>query len=173
MLSNPVVLKEVAELLIKKQDSDTKKMLAEAQATELHTKAQQLPNQGGVNPLEAQIKQAMAQADMQLKGADLQLKQAQIAEVQAKGQLDRTADPMKMADLQLRQRELDQKQEDAELDAINRKRDRESRERLAAVKLAEDMAANPQGLGVINSILDPNMVQRLESNEPKLKSGSD
>jgi hypothetical protein len=174
MLSNPVVLKEVAELLIKKQDSDTKRMLAEAQATELHTKAQQLPREGGgVNPLEAQIKQAMAQADMQLKGADLQLKQAQIAEVQAKGQLDRTADPMKMADLQLRQQELQQKQEDAELDAINRKRDRESRERLAAVKLAEDMAANPQGLGVVNSILDPNMVQRLESNEPKLKSGSD
>jgi hypothetical protein len=103
----------------------------------------------------------------------LQLKQAQIAEVQAKGQMDRTPDPMKMADLQLRQRELDQKQEDAELDAINRKRDRESRERLAAVKLAEDMAANPQGIGIVDQILDPGMVQRLESNEPKLKSGAD
>ena len=178
MLANPMVLKGLGDLLIKKQDSDTKKMVGEAQAAELHAKAQQIPQAGaaaggGVNPMDAQIKQAMAQADMQLKGADLQLKQAQIAEVQAKGQADRTADPMKMADLQLRQRELDQKQEDAELDAINRKRDRESRERLAAVKLAEDMAANPQGLGVVDQILDPGMVQRLESNEPKLKSGSD
>jgi len=178
MLANPLVLKGLGDLLIKKQDSDTKKMVGEAQAAELHAKAQQIPQAGaaaggGVNPMDAQIKQAMAQADMQLKGADLQLKQAQIAEVQAKGQADRTADPMKAADLQLRQRELDQKQEDAELDAINRKRDRESRERLAAVKLAEDMAANPQGLGVVNQILDPGMVQRLESNEPQLKSGSD
>jgi hypothetical protein len=178
MLANPLVLKGLGDLLIKKQDSDTKKMVGEAQAAELHAKAQQIPQAGaaaggGVNPMDAQIKQAMAQADMQLKGADLQLKQAQIAEVQAKGQADRTADPMKMADLQLRQRELDQKQEDAELDAINRKRDRESRERLAAVKLAEDMAANPQGLGVVSQILDPGMVQRLESNEPQLKSGSD
>jgi hypothetical protein len=178
MLANPMVLKGLGDLLIKKQDSDTKKMVGEAQAAELHAKAQQIPQAGaaaggGVNPMDAQIKQAMAQADMQLKGADLQLKQAQIAEVQAKGQADRTADPMKMADLQLRQRELDQKQEDAELDAINRKRDRESRERLAAVKLAEDMAANPQGLGVVSQILDPGMVQRLESNEPQLKSGSD
>jgi hypothetical protein len=152
--------------------------VGEAQAAELHAKAQQIPQEGateggGVNPMDAQIKQALAQADLQLKGADLQFKQAQIAEVQAKGQADRTADPMKMADLQLRQRELDQKQEDAELDAINRKRDRESRERLAAVKLAEEMAANPQGLGVVDQILDPGMVQRLEANEPKLKSGSD
>ena len=178
MLANPMVLKGIGDLLIKKQDSDTKKLVGEAQAAELHAKAQQIPQQGaqaggGVNPMDAQIKQALTQADLQLKGADLQLKQAQIAEVQAKGQADRTADPMKMADLQLRQRELDQKQEDAELDAINRKRDRESRERLAAVKLAEEMAANPQGLGVVDQILDPGMIQRLESNEPKLKSGTD
>jgi hypothetical protein len=144
----------------------------------MHAKAQQIPQEGaaptgGANPMDAQIKQAMAQADMQLKGADLQLKQAQIAEVQAKGQMDRAVDPMKMADLQLRQKELAQKQEDAELDAINRKRDRESRERLAAVKLAEDMAANPQGLGVVNQIVDPGMIDRLESNEPKLNSGTD
>jgi hypothetical protein len=177
MLSNPMVLKGLGDLLIKKQDSDTKKLVGEAQAAELHAKAQQIPQEGaqagGLNPMDAQIKQAQLQADLQLKGADLQLKQAQIAEVQAKGQMDRTADPMKMADLQLRQRELDQKQEDAELDAINRKRDRESRERLAAVKLAEEMAANPQGLGVVDQILDPGMIQRLESNEPKLKSGTD
>ena len=41
------------------------------------------------------------------------------------------------------------------------------------MKLAEEMAANPQGLGVVDQILDPGMIQRLESNEPKLKSGTD
>ena len=77
---------------------------------------------------------------------------------------------MKAADLQLRQRELDQKQEDAELDAINRKRDRESRERLAAVKLAEDLAANPAGIPIVQSIIPQDMLQRLESNEQPLTS---
>jgi len=179
IMGNPMILKEVADLLIKKQDSDSKKLVAEAQAAELHAKAQQIPQEGaqaqagGLNPMDAQIKQAQLQADLQLKGADLQLKQAQIAEVQAKAQMDQAVDPMKMADIQLRQQEMAQKQQDSELDAINRKRDRESRERLAAVKLAEDMAANPQGLGVVNQILDPNMVQRLEANEPKLKGGVD
>jgi hypothetical protein len=177
IMGNPMILKEVADLLIKKQDSDSKKLVAEAQAAELHAKAQQIPQEGaqagGLNPMDAQIKQAQLQADLQLKGADLQLKQAQIAEVQAKAQIGQAGDPMKMADLQLRQQELIAKQQDSELDAINRKRDRESRERLAAVKLAEDMAANPQGLGVVDQILDPGMIQRLESNEPKLKSGTD
>ena len=179
IMGNPMILKEVADLLIKKQDSDSKKLVAEAQAAELHAKAQQIPQEGaqaqagGLNPMDAQIKQAQLQADLQLKGADLQLKQAQIAEVQAKAQMGQAGDPMKMADLQLRQQELMAKQQDSELDAINRKRDRESRERLAAVKLAEDMAANPQGLGVVDQILDPGMIQRLESNEPKLKSGTD
>ena len=63
--------------------------------------------------------------------------------------------------------------QDNELDAINRKRDRESRERLAAMKYAEDMSANPGGLGIAQQILDPSMVQRLEANEPKLTSGND
>jgi hypothetical protein len=181
IMSNPMILKEVADLLIKKQDSDvrkqeadTRKLVADAQAAELHAKALAIPQEsqqggGGLNPMD----QAKLQADLQLKNADLQLKQAQIAEVQAKAQMTQTADPMKMADLQLRQQELAQKQEDSELDAINRKRDRESRERLAAIKLAEDAAQNPQGLGIINQIIDPQMIDRLEANEPKLNSGSD
>jgi hypothetical protein len=166
MLSNPIVLKEVAELLIKKQDSDTKKMIGEAQAADLHAKAQQTPHANLANPQEMQIKAAQAQAEIQLK-------QAQAAEHRSNAQMDQGADPLKMADLQLRQKELAQKQEDAELDAINRKRDRESRERLAAVKLAEDAAANPQGLGVIRQMLPQDMINRLEANEPGLKSGGD
>ena len=54
-----------------------------------------------------------------------------------------------------------------QLDALNRQRDRESRERLAAVRLAEEVMKNPaDGMQVVNRMLDPNMIQRLEANEP-------
>ena len=43
-----------------------------------------------------------------------------------------------------------------------------ARERLAAVRLAEDMAKNPQGLPVMQSLLDPDMIHRLEANEQPL-----
>jgi hypothetical protein len=104
--------------------------------------------------------------------------QAKVQEAGAKAQADGQApagpqsptieDQIKMADLQLKQQELRDKQQDNMMDAINRKRDRESRERLAAVKLAEDLAANPQGVPIANSILDPGMIQRLEANEQPL-----
>lgn len=84
------------------------------------------------------------------------------------GQLGGNADPTKAMELQIRQNEMLQKQEDAYLDAINRKRDRESRERLAAMKMAEELSKNPQGLGIVNQFIDPNMLQRLEANEPTL-----
>jgi hypothetical protein len=76
-----------------------------------------------------------------------------------------------MADLQLRRQELQDKQQGSMMDAMNRKRDRESRERLAAVKLAEDLAANPQGVPIVQSIIPNDMLQRLESNEQPLTEG--
>ena len=158
IMNNPMILKEVIELLIKKQDSDTKKMSAEVQASEMKSKA---------------MADAPDALESQLKQAEIQLKQAQAAAVQAEAGIGQNPDPLQMMDMQLRQQELQQKQQDAQLDAINRKRDRESRERLAAMKYAEDMAANPAGLGVAQQILDPRMVQRLEANEPKLTSGID
>jgi hypothetical protein len=77
-------------------------------------------------------------------------------------------DPTKMAEIQIQQMDIQQRAEDAMIDAINRKRDRESRERLAAVKLAEELIRNPQGLGVVGNVLDQSMIDRLESNEPTL-----
>jgi len=63
--------------------------------------------------------------------------------------------------------EIQQKATDAQLDAMNRQRDRESRERLAAVKLAEEVMKNPaDGMQVVRQMLDPGMIQRLEANEP-------
>ena len=56
---------------------------------------------------------------------------------------------------------------DSQLDSENRQRDRESRERLAAVKLAEEVMKNPMdGMQVVKQMLDPGMIQRLEANEP-------
>jgi hypothetical protein len=60
------------------------------------------------------------------------------------------------------------KQQDMQLDSLNRERERESRERLAAVRLAQDIAKNPMGLPIVQNMLDPAMLQRLQSNEPPL-----
>ena len=48
-------------------------------------------------------------------------------------------DPNQMAELQVRQQELDVQHTDAVIEADNRKRDRESKERIAALGFAEDM----------------------------------
>jgi len=80
-------------------------------------------------------------------------------------------DPMKLAELQLKQMELREKSKDSELEAMNRKRDRESHERLAAIKFAQDMAKNPQGIPIAESIVRPDMIQRLEENEEPMNVG--
>ena len=77
-------------------------------------------------------------------------------------------DPAKIMEFQLRTAEIQQRSQDAQLDAVNRKRDRESRERLAAMKMATELAENPQGLGIVSQIVDPEMLKRLEGNEPSL-----
>jgi hypothetical protein len=133
-------------------------------------------------PVEAQGKMP---PEMQQKIAELQIKKqdadnkskladAKVAEIAASlqqgeqgGQAGGVApfDPMKLAELQLKQMELRENAKDSELEAMNRKRDRESHERLAAMKFAEEMARNPQGIPIANSIIDPSMIQRLEDNE--------
>ena len=63
--------------------------------------------------------------------------------------------------------EIEVKAADAQMDNMNRVRDRESRERLAAVKLAEEVMKNPMdGMAVVRSLIAPGMLQRLEANEP-------
>jgi len=109
--------------------------------------------------LDSQTRAQESQAKIQLEYAKLQAEQAA---------QNPQFDPMKAAELQTQQMEIQQRAEDAMLDAVNRKRDRESRERLAAIKLAEELIQNPQGLGVVGNILDPNMINRLEANEPTL-----
>jgi len=123
-------------------------------------------------------------AELQLKKQDVDIKgklaDAKVAEIisniqqgaQGNG-ADKVApfDPMKMAELQLKQMELREKSKDSELEAMNRKRDRESHERLAAIKFAQDMAKNPQGIPIADSIVRPDMIQRLEENEEPMNVG--
>jgi len=114
---------------------------------------------------QAQAAQMAGQAAMITAQSKMMEAQTKVAETQKKmggGQGMSPEEQVKMAEIQ-------QKNIDAQLDATNRKRDRESRERIAAVKLAEDLAANPAGLGIVRQILDPGMLQRLESNEQPMK----
>jgi hypothetical protein len=125
-------------------------MMAKAKNDELVAQARMMDSQTRAKQSEARI-------------------QLDIAKLQAE-QDDKVnqVDPVKMEQIKTQQMEIQQRQEDAMIDAVNRKRDRESRERLATVKLAEDLIQNPQGLGIVNNIIDPNMIQRLETNEPTL-----
>ena len=107
--------------------------------------------------LRAQSDQARAQADVQKTVSEI-----------GGGEQGQPFDPLKAAEVQMKDRELAVKQQDMQLDAVNRERERESRERLAAVRLAQDIAKNPMGLPIVNSMLDPEMLRRLQSNEPPL-----
>ena len=128
-------------------------------------------------PPEVQYAQAMVQIKKQeadAKTAMVGVKQQEVAAKMQEGQGVQGAqgptieDQIKMADLQVKKQELQDKQQDSMMDAINRKRDRESRERLAAVKLAETIATVPGAEQTVQQMLDPGMIQRLESNEQPL-----
>jgi hypothetical protein len=124
--------------------------------------------------------QAMAKAQNDKSNAEARMldSQTRAAESQARLELDRQrlememgknqGDPAKMAQIETQRMEIQQREKDTMFDAINRKRDRESRERLAAIKLAEELMRNPQGLPLAQQVLDPQMLARLEGNEPTL-----
>jgi len=108
--------------------------------------------------------------------ADIALTQAKTQEIMANlgGGMpgseggDSFQDQVKIAELKLQHQDMVQRSEDAALDAVNRKRDRESRERLAAMRFAETAMQNPAGLGIAQQLIDPEMLQRLESTENPL-----
>ena len=130
-----------------------------------NTGEQQMPPEMMAKAEELKIKQQ----DADTRRMEVEMK-AQEAMMKA-GAPGAPADPAQMMDMQLRQQELAANARDAQLDAYNRQRDRESRERLAAVRLAEDIAKNPQAMPIVSQILTPNMLQNLESNEPQIPSG--
>jgi hypothetical protein len=117
----------------------------------------------GIKKQEADAKTAMVQVKAQEAAAKLQEAQGG-----APDQGPTFLDQLKVQEMQLKQNEMQLKQQEAMVDALNRKRDRESRERLAAVKLAEEMAQNPAGIPIVQNFLDPDMIKRLEANEQPL-----
>jgi len=122
------------------------------------------------DPPEVEYAKAKLAIEKQKADADTMRAQADVQKTMAdvQGQPGGEMDPVKMAELQLRQREMAVKQQDAQLESVSRERERESRERLAAVRLAQDIAKNPMGLPIVQNMLDPAMLQRLQSNEPPL-----
>ncbi len=125
-------------------------------------------------PPEAMAEMAKIKIMQQDADTKKMLAQAKMQEMQQGGPnaQGKPVNPMEAMNLQLKQQEIQQKGMDAMLDAENRKRDRESRERLAAVRLAEDMAKNPAGIPIVNSIVQPGLLNRLEENEPSLGQGT-
>ena len=127
-----------------------------------------------------ELMQAIAKAQNDKSNAEARMldSQTRAQESQARLELDHLrlqmemqrdqGDPAKMAQVDTQRLEIEQRSQDTMFDAINRKRDRESRERLAAIKLAEELMRNPDGLPLAQSVLDPEMIQRLEGNEPTL-----
>jgi hypothetical protein len=119
--------------------------------------------------LEAQAKLQIAKQDSDAKSMLAQAKTAEIAAKLQAEQQGNEIDPLKAADIKLKQDEIQQRNFDAQLDAINRKRDRESRERLATLRLAEEIAENPATLGVVENIVGMNTLQRLRDVEAPLE----
>jgi len=120
---------------------------------------------------EKMAKMKVAQQDADTKRMVAQAKIAQLHQGGA-GAGVKPANPLEAMNLQVKQQEVQQKAQDAMLDSENRKRDRESRERLAAIRLAEDMAKNPAGIPIINSVVSPDLLKRLEDNEPPLNGSA-
>lgn len=128
------------------------------------------PPEASANP-PPQVMQAIEELKIKKQEADAKTMLAQAKVQESQMQEGQAPDPVKMAELQLEQREIEMRGADAKLDAFNRLRDRESRERLAAVRLAEDIAKNPAALPIINQIIDPRMLNRLESQEQPFPAG--
>ena len=126
-----------------------------------------------------EMQQKIAELEIKKQDADSRSKVAEakvaetVAKVQGGGQPGGVApfDPMKLAELQLKQQELHQRGEEARLEAMNRKRDRESHERLATMKFAEQMADNPAGIPIAESFISPETIRMAEQQEEPLNIG--
>jgi ABC-type proline/glycine betaine transport system substrate-binding protein len=119
--------------------------------------------------LDAQTRAKQVEADIALTQAKTQEIMANIGGgVPGSEGGESFQDQVKMAELKLQHQDIMQRSQDAALDAVNRKRDRDSRERLAAMRFAETAMQNPASLGVAQQLIDPQMLQRLESTEEPL-----
>jgi len=157
----PEVMAKMEELKIKKQDADTKTMLAQAQIQK------DMQGQQGV-PLDQNklIDLQLKQQDMKQKQLDAQIKQMDIAAKMRESMMQMQTE---RADTQVRLHEAELKNQDDRFEAANRQRDRESAERIAAVKLAQDVMRTPGADKVVEKLLPQDMLKRLQSDEPPIE----
>lgn len=141
----PEAQAKMAELQIKKQDADTKQMLAQAKIAETQAKIQSEGSPEGT-PIDQNklIDLQIKKAEMQQQEDDLQMKKMDIT---SRLQIERM------------------NEKDNELDNWNRRKDRESSERIAAVKLAQDVLKTPGGFKEMTKVIDPETLRTLKSKE--------
>ena len=162
----PEIQAKMAELQIKKQDSDARMMTAQAGVAKVQHEMQG----GGVGQPPQLDPNKMV--DLELKKHEMQQKMID-AEIKQRDSQNRLRETMIQAqvDQQSNQGEMQRamlKNQDDRFEAANRQRDRESKERLAAVKLAGEIAKNPGADQLIRKFIPKDTLQRLESNEPPL-----
>lgn len=71
-------------------------------------------------------------------------------------------DPYMMADLEIRGKKVAIDQQKVALEALNKDKDRQSKERLQILQVAERLAAHPESLGVVESVLGRPATGRLQ-----------
>jgi len=158
----PEAQAKIAELKIKQQDADTKSMLAQAQSAKIQSEigmGQGQPPQLDPNKL-AEIE--LKKAELQQREMDLQLKRMELEQHMNEANLDMQ---MQQMQAQSRMQESRINQKDNELDNWNRQKDRESAERIATVKLAQDVMKTPNGIDIMKKVVSPDMLKTLEQKE--------
>jgi hypothetical protein len=149
----PEMMAQMAQLKIMKQEADAKSMTAQSHMIKAQKDGQTDPNQPP-DPVKM--------AEVQLKQQELQHKQNDLA-MQAEMQKGDLA--AKHAELNAKVGEAQFKHQASVLDATNRQRDRESKERIAAVQLAEKIAPIPGGTKIADKYIGKDMLGRLEGQE--------
>ena len=159
----PEAQAKMAELDIKKQEADTRGMLAQAQVAKIQSEIGQGAGQEQMQldpnkMAEIQLKQH----EIQQKEMDLELKRMELQQSMQQAQMDMQMHQMQ-TESRMRENLIDQK--DNELDNWNRQKDRESAERIAAVKLAQEVLKTPNGIAQMNKVISPQMLTTLEEKE--------
>ena len=160
----PEMQAKMAELQIKKQDSDARMMTAQASVAKTQHEIQGGDGGASLDP-NKMIDLELEKQELQQRAMDAEIKnrdsQNRLRETMIQAQIDRQSN-----DAELQRAVM--KNQDDRMEAINRQRDRESKERLAAVKLAGEIAKNPEALSVVDRLIPSDMMSRLESNEPPI-----
>ena len=105
-------------------------------------------------------------AELQIKKQDAdarsKLADARVAEIASKIQTSNQPEQMSTED-QLKFMDLDVRSADIKLDAQNRAADRESRERLALLKMIEQLIADPSKIAIAEQMVSGDLINKLEN----------